>query len=133
MKEANNIHMSEFKELINFLCKYFAEQNVLIGNEVYDNIIELSKEYASEFIFIKCDLLSDGIVFFSNNCQLGNKVIAIKDVISFNRYVNNIKTHAIAINKEPHENNVTIIGNDGKVSILLLLDDGSIKLTQNIP
>lgn len=117
---------STFNLFIKAICKHFAQRQILVGSEIYDTIIAMDNESKSNFTFIKCDLLKDRVIVFSNAYPLSNKAILIEDIIAFNEYIDSVKSPMIAFTNALDANNITIRNIDGKMT-MLQIGDGEIK------
>jgi hypothetical protein len=78
--------IEKFDKFIKIICKNYAMREVLVGSEIYDDVIGLDRG-ESKFKFIKCDLLRDKVIVFSKVLPLGNQAVSIDDIISIDEQI----------------------------------------------
>lgn len=110
----------KFNQFTEVIARYFSEQRVLVGSKIFDAISELEKEQKTNYNFIKCDLLDDRVIFFSDRHPLSGYTVLVDDVIALDVYVRGISSTGVAMINNQDKDIITIVENMGNITILEL-------------
>ncbi len=104
------IDLETLNQFSDAMDRFFADDKVLVGSEIYDDINKLITQPFGYRTFIKCDILEDRVVVFCERHPLNGFAVTIDDFVSLDKHIQSID-RLVRVFRETNNPNIAVVMN----------------------